>query len=76
MKKRLGDFSLLSGLICLVIFFSSSSFGLDYAYFFFGGICLTALGFLLKRGSRSNQESRGWFRRRSGENPELDDLND
>jgi len=37
MKKRLGNFSLLSGLICFIIFFPSSSFGLDYAYFFFGG---------------------------------------
>jgi hypothetical protein len=76
MKKRLGNFSLLSGLICLVIFFSSSSFGLEYSYFLFGGFCLTALGFLLKRGSRSNREKRGWFRRRSGENPELDEVND
>jgi hypothetical protein len=76
MKKRLGNFSLLSGLICFVIFFSSSSSGFDYAYFFFGGICLLALGFLLKRGSRSNRERRGWFRRRSGENPDLDVGND
>jgi hypothetical protein len=76
MKKRLGNFSLLNGLVCLVIFFSSSSFGLDYAYFLFGGICLTALGFLLKRSSRSNRKKRGWFRRRSRENPVVDDVND
>jgi len=76
MKKRLGNFSLLSGLICLVIFFSSSSFGLDYAYFFFGGICLLAFGFLLKRGSRLKKERRGWFRRRSRETPEVDVEND
>jgi hypothetical protein len=76
MKNRLGNFSLLSGLVCLVIFFSSSSFGSDYAYFLFGGICLTALGFLLKRRPRSNREKRGWFRRRTRENPEVDEVND
>jgi hypothetical protein len=76
MKKRLGNFSLLGGLICLVIFFSSSSSDLDYAYLLFGGICLSALGFLLKRDSRSNREKQGWFRGRSGENPDLDVKND
>jgi hypothetical protein len=76
MKKRLGSFCLLSGLICFVIFFPSSSFGLDYAYFFFGGICLLALGFLLKRESRSNKERRGLFGRRSRENPDVDVEND
>jgi hypothetical protein len=76
MKKRLGNFSLLSGLICFVIYFSSSSSDLDYAYLLFGGICLSALGFLLKRDSRSDREKQGWFRRRSEDNPDLDVKND
>ncbi|MEE8355833.1 MAG: hypothetical protein V3R33_00860 [Anaerolineales bacterium] len=67
MKKRLGNFFLLIGLISLVIFFSSSSFGLDQVYVFLGGICLCSLGFLLRRDSRPRREKRGWFGRRSRE---------
>ena len=56
MKKRLGNFFVLCGLICLVIFFTSSSFVLDSAIFFFWGIGLTSLGLLLKRSSRSRRD--------------------
>ena len=56
MKKRLGNFFVLCGLICLVIFFTSSSFVLDSSIFFFGGIGLTSLGLLLKRSSRSRRD--------------------
>ena len=67
MKKRLGNFFLLIGLICLVIFFSSSSFGLDRVYFFLGGICLCSFGFLLKKDASPRRDKRGWFGRRSRE---------
>lgn len=74
MKKRLGNFFLLIGLICLVIFFSSSSFGLDRVYFFLGGICLSSFGFLLKKDSKPKRDKRGWFGRRSREKT-LDERN-
>jgi cell division protein FtsW (lipid II flippase) len=63
MKRRLGSFFLLCGLICLVIFFSSSSF--DYLFFFFGGMGFISLGFLLKRSSKSRRENR--FRKKKGD---------
>ena len=74
MKKRLGNFFLLIGLICLVIFFSSSSFGLDRVYFFLGGIFLCSFGFLLKKDSKPKRDKRGWFGRRSREKT-LDERN-
>ncbi|MCJ7715550.1 MAG: hypothetical protein MUO54_03405 [Anaerolineales bacterium] len=67
MKKRLGNFFLLSGLINLVIFFSSSSSGLDQIYFLLGGICLCSLGFLFRKASRPKRDKRGWFGKRSRE---------
>jgi hypothetical protein len=62
MINRLGNFLLLCGLVCLVMFFSSFSFGLDYAVLFFGGIGSLTLGFLLKRGARKKKKR--WLGRR------------
>jgi len=64
MKKRLGNFFIFCGLICLVIFFTSNAFILDDAVFFFAGISLSSLGLLLKRSSRrkNKKKKRGWRR--------------
>lgn len=65
MKKRLGNFLILCGLICLVLFFTSNAFILDDAVFFFAGISLTSLGLLLKRAARRKvKEARRRERRR------------
>jgi hypothetical protein len=65
MKKRLGNFFIFCGLICLVIFFTSNAFILDDAVYFFGGISFTSLGLLLKRSSRRKEKKkRRWWRRR------------
>jgi hypothetical protein len=63
MKKRLGNFLVLWGLVSLVLFFTSSTFLLDDAIFFFGGISLLSLGLLMRRSSR---KKRGW--RKKGRN--------
>jgi Kef-type K+ transport system membrane component KefB len=63
MKKRLGNFLLLCGLICLVLFFTSNAFILDEAIFLFGGVSLSSLGLLLKRGSRRKKKRRRKKRR-------------
>jgi hypothetical protein len=72
MINRLGNFLLLCGLVCLVMFFSSFSFGLDYAVLLFGGIGSLSLGFLLKRGSRKKKKR--WLGRKK--NPREDENED
>jgi hypothetical protein len=49
MIKKLGNYSLVIGLLCQVIFFSSSTFLVDQAWFLLGGIGFIALGLLIKR---------------------------
>jgi hypothetical protein len=66
MKKRLGNFILLCGLICLTLFFTTHTFGLDQGLFFFGSISLISLGLLLKRSARS-RKAQDKKRRRGGE---------
>ena len=58
MINRLGNFLLLCGMVCLVMFFSSISFGLDYVVLLFGGIGSLSLGLLLKRGTRKKKNRR------------------
>lgn len=58
MVKRLGNFFLLIGLLCLALFFSSSAFLVDQAWFLLGGIGLTALGLLIKRRKKLTKKSR------------------
>lgn len=75
MKKRLGNFSILAGLICLVIFFTSNAFILDEGVFFFGGVSLLSLGLLLKRSARRKEQE---IKRRSrkGEESRRDEFYD
>jgi hypothetical protein len=68
MRNRLGNFLLLCGLVCLVIFFSSSSFELDYLIYLFGGIGLISLGFLLKR--TAHKRKRGFWRKKEAQDDE------
>jgi hypothetical protein len=63
MKKRLGNFFLLCGLICLVLFFTSSAFILDDAIFFFAGISFSSLGLLFKRSARKKKKKAKRWRR-------------
>ena len=49
MARKLGNFFTLIGILGLGVFFSSSAFLVDPAWFFLGGIGFTALGLLLKR---------------------------
>jgi hypothetical protein len=64
MKKRLGNFLLLWGLVSLVLFFTSNTFLIDDAIFLFGGISLLSLGLLMRRSSR---RKRGWNKKRGKE---------
>ena len=69
MIRRLGNFFILAGLICLVIFFTSSAFILDEAWFLLGGLALLAFGLLLRRASFSKRKWRKnkWRGRRRDE---------
>ena len=64
MIKKLGNYSLLIGLLCLVIFFSSSTFLVDEAWFLVGGIGLTALGLLIKRRRKMKRGRKNTIRRK------------
>ena len=63
MVKRLGNFCLLIGLVCLVIFFSSSSFLVDQTWFLLGGIGFTSLGLFLKRRKKRRKDRRKKLKR-------------
>jgi hypothetical protein len=54
------------------MFFSSISFGLDYAVLLFGGIGSISLGFILKRSTRKRR-SRRFEKRRSSREVEDED---
>ena len=75
MRKRLGNFLLLCGLICLVIFFTSNAIFLDDAVFFFGGVSLISLGLLLKRRARRKEQEKK-TRRSRRDKSDLDDAYD
>ena len=64
MIKRLGNFFVLAGLICLVIFFTSSAFIFEAAWFLLGGLGFTSFGLLLRKVSyprkdRQKRKKRG-----------------
>ena len=73
MKKRLGNFFLLFGLILMVLFFSSAT--LNDVIYFFAGLALISLGFLLKRSPRPRR-SRRRSRKKSIEKMDLENEND
>jgi hypothetical protein len=58
MIRRLGNFSVLTGLICLVIFFTSSAFMIEDAWFLLAGLGFTSFGLLLRRASSSKNGRR------------------
>jgi hypothetical protein len=64
MIRRLGNFSVLIGLICLVIFFSSSSFIFEDAWFLLAGLGFTSFGLLLRRASYSKKDRRNKKKRK------------
>ena len=73
MVKKLGNFCLLTGLLCLVIFFSYSSFMVDQAWFLVGGLGLTSLGLLLKRRKKIKKDRRRKLKRSRRRELEEDD---
>jgi hypothetical protein len=72
MIRRLGNFFVLTGLICLVIFFTSSAFLFDDAWFLLAGLGFTSFGMLLRRSSRSRRD-RGKKRRDRRQGNEAED---
>lgn len=56
MIKKLGNYSLVIGLLCQVIFFSSSAFLVDQAWFLVAGIGFITLGVLIKRRGKSKRD--------------------
>lgn len=58
MIRRLGNFAVLTGLICLVIFFTSSAFMIEDAWFLLAGLGFMSFGLLLRRTSSSKKGRR------------------
>jgi len=58
MIRRLGNFFVLTGLISLVIFFTSSAFLFEDGWFLVAGIGLCSFGLLLRRASYSKKDRR------------------
>jgi len=73
MIRRLGKFSILIGLICLVIFFTSSAFLFEDAWFLLAGLGFTSFGLLLRRASHSKKSRRSKKKRNRHQDPEEDD---
>ena len=69
----MGKFSILIGLICLVIFFSSSAFIFEDAWFLLAGLGFTSFGLLLRRASYSKKGRRGKKKRNRHRDPEEED---
>ena len=71
MAKRLGNFLIFCGLICLVIFFTSNAFVFDDAVYFFGGVSFLSLGLIFKRGARQRElekkKGRWWRKKKNRE---------
>jgi len=55
MIRRLGNFSILIGLICLVIFFTSSAFIIEDAWFLLAGLGFKSFGLLIRRAANSKK---------------------
>ena len=64
MIRRLGNFSVLIGLVCLAIFFTSSTFIFEDAWFLLAGLGFTSFGLLLRRASYSKKDRRKKKRKR------------
>jgi len=73
MIRRLGNFSVLCGLICLVIFFTSSAFLFEDAWFLLAGLGFTSFGLLLRRASLSKKDRRNKKKRNRRRDQEVDD---
>ena len=73
MIRRLGNFSILTGLICLVIFFTSSVFIFEDAWFLLAGLGFTSLGLLLRRVSYPRKGRRGTKKRNRRQDKEEED---
>ncbi len=73
MIKRLGNFFVLAGLICLVIFFTSSAFLFEDAWFLLGGIGCTSFGLLLRRASHSRRDRQKRKNRRHRREKDVED---
>ena len=73
MKKRLGNFFTLIGLISLVIFFTSSAVVLDAGWFLLGGIGFTSLGLLIRRRALSRRDRKKKKRRKRRDKRDLED---
>ena len=70
MIKKLGNYSLLIGFFCLLIFFSSSAFLVDQAWFLLGGIGFIALGLLISRRRKLKSDRKNKFHLRRRRNRE------
>jgi len=73
MIRRLGKFSILIGLICLVIFFTSSAFIFEDAWFLLAGLGFTSFGLLLRRASYSKKGRRNKKKRKRRLDQEIED---
>ncbi len=73
MIRRLGNFSVLIGLICLVIFFTSSSFIFEDAWFLLAGLGFSSFGLLLRRASYSKKDRRNKKKRKRRLDQEVED---
>jgi hypothetical protein len=64
MIRRLGKFLILAGLICLIIFFTSSAFLFEDGWFLVAGIGCISFGLLLRRStnSRKRRKRKRWGR--------------
>ena len=73
MIRRLGNFSVLIGLICLVIFFTSSALIFEDAWFLLAGLGFTSFGLLLRRASYSKKDRRNKKKRKRRLDQEIED---
>jgi len=72
MKKRLGNFLLLFGLISLVLFFSSPAFTGGSVVYLFAGVGLSSLGMLLKRDALPKRDKQDRKSNKSKKKPDRD----
>ena len=73
MIRRLGNFSILIGLISLVIFFTSSAFIFEDAWFLLAGLGFTSFGLLLRRAFYSKRGRRSKKKRNRRQDTEEED---
>ena len=73
MIRRLGNFSILIGLICLVIFFTSSAFIFEDAWFLLTGLGFVSFGLLRRRASYPRRGRPGKKKRNRSQDKEDED---